>query len=263
MLASSSRMSPRRGIPVFLAAAASAAALAGNGCSRSIAPIEVAAGCPDQPVRGPDEWASEPADRLIDDFEGTDDTIARVAGRTGNWALGTDGTASGVATAAASSQCAARGGKAGHFTGEGFTNWGANWTAVFLDQGTSSTPTALPYNGTAYSGISFWAAAGVNTGAPTEVPIGLTTMDVAWNGGVCTNKCQDFYRAIVPLTRTWQRVTINFDDLAQAGWGDPQTPMKHDQLVGFIIWPNEGPDGGIDAYSHPFDVWIDDVRFEP
>jgi hypothetical protein len=28
--------------------------------------------------------------------------------------------------------------------------------------------------------------------------------------------------------------------------------MRQDQLVGFIIWPLQ-----------PFDIWIDDVRFEP
>jgi hypothetical protein len=32
----------------------------------------------------------------------------------------------------------------------------------------------------------------------------------------------------------------------------PQIAMRRDQLVGLIMWPN-----------HQFDIWIDDVRFEP
>ena len=41
------------------------------------------------------------------------------------------------------------------------------------------------------------------------------------------------------------------DDLKQQGWGDVQAPLKRDQLVGFVLWPN-----------HPCDLWIDDIRFE-
>jgi len=78
-----------------------------------------------------------------------------------------------------------------------------------------------------------------------------TVLDVAWNGGVCT-QCMDFYRTLVWLTPNWQRLLIRFDDLAQNGTGDPQVPLRRDQLVGFIVWPDRD-----------FDVWLDDVRFEP
>lgn len=260
-------MPPRRGIPARpLAGSALTAALAAawlaTGCTRNVEPIEIAAGCPGSPVRGPDQWAGEPADRLIDDFEGADNELTKVAGRTGSWVLGTDKTPSGVAVGETSSLCAARGAKAGHFAGEGFTDWGANWTAVFLDIGSSANATALPYDGRAYSGVSFWAAAGSTAVEPLQVPVGLTTMDVAWNGGICTDRCQDFYRTVVPLTRAWQRLTFKFSDLAQAGWGSPQVAMRIDQLVGLILWPQEGPDGGI-GVNQPFDIWIDDIRFEP
>jgi len=87
--------------------------------------------------------------------------------------------------------------------------------------------------------------------APYDLPVGITTLDVAWNGGVCS-VCMDFYRKTVPLSSTWQRFDVPFAELAQAGTGNPLTALRRDQLVGFILWP-----------THAFDIWIDDVRFEP
>jgi len=221
--------------------------LFGGACESVVDPIRVGQDCPEQPLRGPDKWSGEPSGLLIDDFEDGDERVAPVANRTGSWILGAD-RSSGDIVAETSDRCSARGGKAGHFAGSGFTDWGANWTAVFRDQ----TGMALPYDGRAYGGISFWAAVGTDAEPPFDVPFGLTTVDVAWNGGVCSAKCMDFYRTVVPLTRSWQRVLIRFDALAQEGWGDMQLPMRRDQLVGFIIWP-----------THQFEIWIDDVRFEP
>jgi len=63
----------------------------------------------------------------------------------------------------------------------------------------------------------------------------------------------DFYAAKVPLSHDWQRFVVPFDNMRQSGTGKPQVPiMRRDQLVGFIIWPQQ-----------QFDIWIDDVRFEP
>jgi hypothetical protein len=222
----------------------------GGGCGASaLAPIDVAPGCPEQPLRGPDAWAGEPGDRLIDDFDDGDMYLAAVGGRNGAWIVGTD-SASGTPIVEMSTRCAARGDAAGHFAGSGSDSsaWGANWTAVFRNNNGS---TAVPYDGRAYTGISFWAAVGSGAAEPLEAPVGLTTMDNAWNSGGCTT-CMDYYGTTVPLTRVWQRVVVRFADLVQSGFGVPQVAMRRDQLVGFIIWP-----------LHPFDIWIDDVRFEP
>jgi len=220
-----------------------------GGCGDAwVDPIQVAPECPESPLRGPAQWATEAEDLLIDDFEDGDGRIAKVSGRNGVWTLGTDGS-DGNLVAEASPHCAARGTKAGHFAGSGFSSWCANWTAVFVSQ---DAGVAVPYNGRSYTGISFWAAAGGDAAEPLEAPLGVITMDNAWNGGVCTTKCMDFYGARIPLTHSWSRTVIKFADLVQSGWGVPQTAMKLDQLVGFIIWPN-----------HQFDVWIDDIRFEP
>jgi hypothetical protein len=227
--------------------AATGAAFLAGGCSSAVDPVVVSAGCPQQPLRGPEAYAGEPGEKLIDDFEDGDSRLAMVAGRNGDWILGSDGS-SGMLTAETSARCAARGSRSGHFTGEGFNSWGANWTAVFR----TAVDTALPWDGRAWGGISFWAALGERATPPYDVPVGVTTMDVAWNGGICASRCMDFYAKTVTLTPAWRRIEIRFDELKQGNWGDVQVPMRRDQLVGFIIWPN-----------HQFDVWIDDLRIEP
>ena len=222
---------------------------AGAGCGGTVEPIEVGAGCPDQPVRGPTGYASEPANQLIDDFETGDGKLPKIPPRDGYWVLGSDLLYDKLIALTATS-CVARGQYAGHFAGQGSTSWGNNWTAVF--RATASNG-AVPYDARAYGGISFWAAFGSENG-PVDfaVPVGVTTMDNAWNGGICTSTCMDYYGTTVPLTHLWRRYEIRFADLAQAGWGAPQVPvMRKDQMVGFIIWPKQ-----------QFDIWIDDVRFE-
>jgi hypothetical protein len=191
-------------------------------------------------------YASAPAEQLIDDFEDGDQRVATVAGRSGGWIFGSDGT--GAFTVENSQRCAARGEHSGHFTGDGFTDWGSNWTAVFEE---SNAGTAVGYDATEYRAISFWAAAGPAAEPPFDVPVGVTTMDVAWNSNGCT-VCMDYYRTSITLTPTWQRFELPFDALAQEGVGDPLVPLRKDQLVGLIFWP-----------ARPFDLWIDDARFEP
>ena len=73
-------------------------------------------------------------------------------------------------------------------------------------------------------------------GSAFAVPLGITTMDNAWNGGICST-CMDFYATTVPLTRDWQRYVVRFDSMAQGGWGNPLVSVRRDQLVGFIVWP--------------------------
>jgi hypothetical protein len=227
------------------------------GCGGSVEPITVAHACPEQPLRGPIGYETEGAGWLIDDFEtGTqpsDLQIAKIGVRDGYWVRGVDlydpTYASGTLVTEKDKTCVARGLWSGHFEAHGFTNWNVNWTAVI--RATSSSG-AVPYDARAWSGISFWAAFGGDNGPEDfPVPVGVTTMDNAWNGGVCTNLCMDYYGTTVPLAHEWRRFVIRFADLTQAGWGVPQVAMRRDQMVGFILWPKQ-----------QFDIWIDDVRFE-
>jgi hypothetical protein len=242
-------MSPRLARPAVLFAVAIALTL--SACSGGVVqPIEVAAGCPEQPLRGAELVAGEPADRLIDDFEDGDIFLTRVAGRDGLWIENDDGTSQMQVGWQNATRCAARGSRAAHFSGSGFTAWGANLTAILRQ---SMGFTATGYDGMAYGGVSFFAAIGSDGPASLDVPVGITTLDTAWNGGVCAPmKCMDYHRTVMTLTPVWRRIAIRFTDLKQQGWGDPQIALNPLRLVGLIMWPD-----------HPFDIWLDDVRFEP
>lgn len=221
-------------------------------CTSQVEPIAVADECPAEPLRRPLAFAvadGETDQLLIDDFERGDNQLEHIGDRDGAWVAGSDAT-SVVLTAESSSHCSARGREAGHFAGRDFTEWGANWTAVLKQ---FANGMARPYDASEYRGISFWAAAGGGWKGAEQLstPVGVTTMDVAYNGGGC-RVCMDFYRTTVSLSPRWERFEIRFDELNQLGIGDPLVPLRRDQLVGLILWP---PKSG-------FDIWIDDVRFE-
>jgi len=220
------------------------AALFGAGCSPALDPIQVDPECPQKPIRAPEMYADEPADRLLSDFETGTTELANVASRDGSWIHGRDLTSVSV-TIGPSMECAARGQWAGQLAASTPTSWGNNWTAYFRDSG-SSTPVA--YDGSQYGGVSFWAAFGAKNGPSFGVPFGIVTMDTVRPS--CSTHCDDHYMARVTLTREWQRYDLRFADLAQSG--DQPIPMRRDQLVVFIIWTQQ-----------QCDVWIDDVRLEP
>jgi hypothetical protein len=227
------------------------ALLLGGACGGSVAPIVNPEACPRNPVRGPTQYANEPLDRLIDDFESGDGHLALQGNRNGYWVTGLDST--GALFAKPSSECAGRGGWAGHYAAYGWTGWGSNWTAVFAapPQTDAVISPAVPYDARTWDGLSFWAAFGPFNPSDFAVSLGVTTMDTAWNSGSCTT-CNDYYGTTIPLTHEWQRYVIRFQDLTQSGRGGSLPPMRKDQMVGFILWPTQA-----------FDIWIDDIRFEP
>ena len=215
-------------------------------CGATVEPIQVAAGCPDMPLRGPGEWADAPLEAVIDDFEDGDLSLIKVADRTGNWYPFpvTSTTVAGEA----STNCVARGLRSGHFVATGNGDPGSNWNASMVDPFTA----VIPYNASAWSGFSFWIAAGDTVGEATEMTVGINTPGVLASEGYCTT-CGDYHLISISLTRTWTRWSIRFDDLKQKGFGEPPVPvLPRDRLVNFIFWP-----------KNPFDIWIDDFRFEP
>ncbi len=186
---------------------------------------------------------------MIDDFEHEGASLPVRGDRDGAWILGSDGSAE-PPEASVSEHCAARGRRAGHFAGSGFSSWGANWTAVLRS---TADGAATPYDATTYGGISFWAAVSPNMPAPFSLPVGVTTLDVAWNGGICATCMDHYYGTTISLGHAWRRFELRFSDLvAQNGGGDPPIALRLDELVGVIFWPAED-----------FDLWLDDVRFEP
>jgi hypothetical protein len=232
----------------FMAVLLAVSVLVAGGCDSTVSPIQVAPGCPEQPMRRPEAWAATPATQLLDDFDTGDGKIAKVEGRDGAWLLLQDLDAA-PSTAGSDSRCVARGPSAGHFVASDSTDWGAMWTASFRALAGGG---AQPYDGSKYGGLSFWAGFDAANGAAFPIRVGMLHMDTAWNGGVCSTYCMDFHGIDVVPGVAWQRIEFRFADLKQQSWGDVQGPLKSDQLVGFVVWPNRKAD-----------LWIDDLRFEP
>jgi hypothetical protein len=232
---------PCLGLLLFAFAASLAA------CNAAVDPIGVDVVCPDKPLRGPQEWANAQPEAVLDDFEDGDLSLIKVAARTGNWYPFP--VSSATAAGEASTKCVARGLRSGHFVATGDGNPGPNWNASMVDPFTA----VIPYDASAWSGFSFWIAMGGGTAAEVaDMTVGINTPGVLASEGFCTT-CGDYHLTTIKLTRSWTRWSIRFDDLKQRGFGDPPIPLlPRDRLVNFIFWP-----------SNPFDIWIDDFRFEP
>jgi hypothetical protein len=219
-------------------------------CDASLDLIHVPPDCPDKPLRGPLEFPPAAPEDVIDDFEddvGPNDlTLSKVAGRTGSW-VGVASFGAGSVSGETSDECVANGKRSGHLTGSHLSMYGSNWNGVFVDPFGEES-----FDATDYTGFSFWVALGKNAVPPFMMPIGLMTTDTSAPGLVC-NPCGDYYRVspAIPLTHSWTRWVVKFKDLMQSGMGSPQTPLKKDQLVSIMIWP-----------QNTYDIWIDDVRFE-
>ena len=137
---------PRLGLLLFAFASSLAA------CNAAVDPIDVDVGCPDKPLRGPQEWAAAAPEAVIDDFEDGDLSLFEVAGRSGNWypfptwrrwprarpPRSAPPTASGPGTSSPPATAA-----------------GSNWNASMIDPFTA----VIPYDASAWSGFSFWIAA--------------------------------------------------------------------------------------------------------
>jgi hypothetical protein len=215
-------------------------------CGGTVEPITVAAGCPDMPLRGPQEFANAEPEAVIDDFEDGDLRTKMIAGRSGSWY--SFPVASVAAMGDPSTMCAARGLRAGHLVVTAMDN-PTNWNVTMIDPFTD----VIPYDVTpwGWGGFSFWIATGDPADEGKVMTVGINTPEVIAGGG-CTT-CGDYHSIGVPLTRHWTRWSIRFDDLRQRGFGVPPVPrVARNRLVNFIFWP-----------PNPFDIWIDDFRFEP
>jgi hypothetical protein len=218
-----------------------------SACDPSVSVINVMSGCPDMPLRGPAQFEAASPDDVIDDFEDNDMSLARAGGRTGSW-VGYETPATATVFGEPSAECVAHGKYSGHLIGNNLAAFASNWNGVLIDP----FAMAIPFDASAYSGFSFWVATGDSALAPLSLPVGVMTTDTAAGGGIC-EPCGDYYRLrrSIPLTHSWTRWVVKFSDLAQSGQGRPQVPLRANQLVSLMIWP-----------ENTYDIWIDDLRFE-
>ena len=218
-------------------------------CNAAVDPIFPGDGCPEMPIRGPEKFANVQPEAVIDDFEDGNLKVVEVAGRTGAWYSFPGGTQ--AAAGQATTRCVARGLRSGHFivtSSAADVGTGMNWNVSF----DGMFPNVLSYDASPWSGFSFWIASGDIADAATEMVVGVNTPEVLAGNAICT-VCGDYHRVTIPLTRNWTRWSIRFDQLKQDGTGQPPVPLlPKEHLMNFIFWP-----------KNPFDIWIDDLRFEP
>jgi hypothetical protein len=204
-----------------------------------------------------------PTESLIDDMEDADDAILAVDGRRGAWFVLNDGTPGGVQVPAMGTpftMTAIPGGRgtsmyAVHTSGHGFTTWSA-----LIGFWVNKLPSAYKqlYDASRWNAITFWAkTSGADASTfSAAVRVQFPDKDTDPDGQVCTADgslgCSDHFGKTILLTTDWQKYTIRFSSLQQAGFGAPAPSFDAAHLYGVEF---QFPLGST------FDCWIDDIAF--
>jgi hypothetical protein len=188
-----------------------------------------------------------PAD-VIDDFEDGDLLLPAspaLGGRVGNWYAFDDGSGIGSLKSFAIERGASVNGL--RATGKGFEHWGSGF-GVDLNNSTAGQTSKVPYDATAYAGITFWARAQ----STTTVKVALPDLDTDAAGELCAS-CAHHYYKLVQLTTKWQRFTVAFSELVLESGGVPiPTAFKPSGVfsVQFMFEPGLS-----------YDLYLDDLAF--
>ena len=185
---------------------------------------------------------------MIDDMEDGDPAICRSQGRQGGWFSFGDGSGGAQTLTPNAVIDGARGAshRAVHFTGGGFTNWGAITGFNLNDDGLGRND----YDAGGAGGLTFWMKSDV--AVDVELPIPETVLiadsgscDPAAQDGNCNNNFRFSIRSPGP---GWTQYRVPFTSLQQDGsavWSPKQLIA-----VQFVV-----------RTDAPFDIWIDDVAF--
>jgi hypothetical protein len=148
------------------------------------------------------------------------------------------------------------------------------------DSAPDSGSSALPFDASSYSGVSFYIFAGVFDGPAASIRFGVpdtqTADPRAWPAAECaidggidgssdgastSQPCDDdFASDLIVTPGTWTKVSFKWSDLAQQSWGVQFTALRTDQLIG-MKWQANG--AGVDAGAEPFQFCISDIYFTP
>jgi hypothetical protein len=184
----------------------------------------------------------------IDDMEDGDGFICKTNGRQGGWFSFGDGTSSNQMFVVGA--LAGRGGsrRGVHFTGSGFTDWGAILGLNLDSDGINRNA----YHAPGVGGLTFWMKSTV----PVTVEALTEATVLVANGGQCDENvtpqdCNDHFSfQITGPDAGWKQYEIPFSALRQTAGGT--ATWDPTQLLGFQFLA--GPHAA-------FDVWIDDVAF--
>lgn len=172
--------------------------------------------------------ATDPIDTMVSNSG----SILATAGRTGAWYTYNDGTGTQTPTTSDTMPFVktmitdAPAGLTATFAaetyGSGFMTWGAGMGFDFNNVGGVKSA----YDGSSYTGITFWAKAGSKGDASGQtIRLGILDGNTAPEGGKCDststtmNQCSDAFGSAIALTTSWQQFTYTWAQLAQEGWG--------------------------------------------
>ncbi len=181
---------------------------------------------------------------LIDDLEDGDLQIIETEGRRGSWLEFDDGTGE-HSGALVESPGRDGTGLALHISGSDFTSWGGG-VALRLNE---QDGTLSAYDASRYTGITFWARMGEESGSRFFVMV--PDRNTQPEGGVCSS-CYDHFHAQLSITSEWRQYTLSWNELQQQGFGDEETNINRSQLYAIQFQWDDG---------QTFDLWLDDVAF--
>jgi hypothetical protein len=211
------------------------------------------AACPAPPAAG------ALADALIDDLEDKDNGVAKVGGRSGFWYTYVDALGSSIvpkpdATGAnpllpGSTNC--HGGMAciivsGTTGAADAVAMKYPYAGVGFDFSNAKKPCV--YNGSAYSGIKFWARGDVEI----TIKVNISGTADAAGGGTCTKECSNGHGKKVVLTPDWAQIDVPFATIMQDPTWGTQVPFDKASLLSFQV---QFPSGGA------FNAALDDLTF--
>lgn len=182
----------------------------------------------------------------LDDFDDGDLLLRPVEQRVGTWYSFTDDSA-GCATLNIEK---ADSSPALHFSGGGFSRWGAGFGISLAWSAPESG--VCTYDVSAYSGVRFRARGN----GPLRMNVPSRQSAFRSKGGDCPDSegCFDQQGRNIGLSADFQEVEIPFCALSQRGFGAPLGPLDRTQTtnLNFLVPGNRN-----------FDVWLDDIEFIP
>jgi hypothetical protein len=207
---------------------------------------------------------------MIDDMEDGDGDICRTKVRNGGWYTFGDSTVGAELSPPSNSPFlptligdGSRGNSryAAHFSGSGFTEWGAIMGLVLIappvltneNPGPVATTAAVPTFDAAQGvgGITFW----MKSSAPVSVAIPTSETTPTSEGGQCADapsehNCDNHFQfQITAPSPGWAEYQVPFNALRQAAGSAIWNP-RHLMNIQFQVPPEA-----------PFDVWVDDLAF--
>jgi hypothetical protein len=202
---------------------------------------------------------------LIDDFESGSYLLPPIGGRVGGWYSDGDATPAAILQPSgditpeliSGGRCGSR--HALHLTGAGFLDWGAQIiTPLAYGANDAGASGFLPYDGSRYQGITFFARVGDTSS--TNVRFAVADEYARPEGGICVlggsiqTACYDTYGADLSLFlgTDWQEFRIPFAGLAQRNLGAHAATLDTSMIydIEFDFAPNV-----------IFDFWVDDISF--